>query len=511
MDIVKTLRNNKQAQISVIESIILLVMICALYYSTVQSMVELWLTSETYSHGLFILPLTAILLFNRIEQLPRVIEKPSLIPLIFILATSFIWLIATLAHINLLAQLAVTALIPCTVWFRYGWGTTWKLKGPLLFLFLAVPVGDFLIPHLQDVTATLAIAMIELTGIPVYHDGLYISIPAGNFLVAEACSGIRFLISAVTIAIFYSLLYLKSSKNRFLMIALGAVVPIVANGIRVFMIIVIAHVSNMEAATGFDHIVYGWVFFSVVMVLLILLGNLLSDKELVNTVPNTEVASNIDQTTDITTSQSQLATWLYYLLLVVAISLAPATKYVLSYHPSKQAIDPTLIEQTTFNKSLYNQPNVSWSVSFPNADLVLRESETKTQRITRYQIIYLNETNEKELINFNNRLFNPDRWSLKDRRIIPIEIDNKPVMVRHITVVNLKGHKREILMSYLINGQPTARIIKAKALQVISKLMAEDFGGQAIVVSARSDEVNIKQLKLEFANAIQQAQRQVRN
>ena len=518
MDILTTLRNNKLAQRAAIESLCLLIMICGLYYTTVAGMVDLWLTSETYSHGLFIIPLAVILLVQRLKDQAPINAKPTFMPLILLVGASFVWLIATLAHINLVAQLAVMSFIPCVVWLRYGWAMTWRLKGPLLFLFLAVPVGDFLIPHLQDITATLSIAMIELTGIPVYHDGLYISIPAGNFLVAEACSGIRFLISAITIAVFYALLYLKSTKNRLLMMSLGAVVPIVANGIRVFMIIVIAHLSNMEAATGFDHIVYGWVFFSIVMVLLIVLGNVLADKEHAKDkkVDNSDAGSSDAAAPDIQSTQGQSkshqqAIWPFYAAIIIAISLAPIAKRLLAYDPSSQTIDATLAYQTKITKGLFSDPDTQWAVSFPSADVVLRQDGINQKDISKYVISYDYETDEKELINYENRLFNPDRWSLKDRRMIPVSVNGETVMTLHLTIVNLAGQKREILMSYLIDGNATAQTLKAKALQVMSKLMARDFGGQAIILSALSDDVDINQLKLEFADVIQQAQRPVRN
>ena len=377
MDIINTLRNNKSAKLAVIESIALLAIFFILYQATIMGMLELWLTSETYSHGLFIVPLTAVLVYQRLKRqpLPQTTQplKHIIIPALGIIVVSSLWLISSLAHINLLAQLSVVALIPLAIWIRYGFAAVWLLKGALGFLFLAVPVGDFLIPHLQDITAVMSIFMIEMVGIPVYHDGLYISIPAGNFLVAEACSGIRFLISAITIAIFYSLLYMRSLKRRLIMTLCGAIVPVVANGIRVFLIIVIAHLSDMEAATGFDHLVYGWVFFSFVMVLLIILGNILADKDYADnqhTQPATDTPSAQLASSEPVSFSAILP---LYLVITLSLAIAPLALNVIKSaqpQPVANSVAKQLIEESV---QLYNRSSTSWAVYFPNADDIVHQ------------------------------------------------------------------------------------------------------------------------------------------
>lgn len=512
MDILNTLRTNKTLQRAIIESALLIAFLVILYIDTVADMVHLWLNSETYSHGLFIIPLTAVLIFARLNRHPIKNNTSQPLAALGILFFSACWLISELAQINLLAQLSLMAIIPFVVWTLYGFKALWQLKSALLFLFLAVPVGDFLIPHLQQITAVLSIAMIEFFGIPVYSDGLYISIPAGNFLVAEACSGIRFLISSITIAVFYALLYIDSYKRRLVMILSGVLVPILANGMRVFMIIVIAHLGNMEAATGFDHIVYGWVFFSFVMIMLIWLGNALCDQ----TAKSVAQPINKPVTNKPLTNKPKV---LAYAAVAITLSIAPFTQYLITQaQPTvgQQSLNAGLDAKAQAEKvqsinDLYKvgagkNSASHWAVYFPTADNIQVAALPSNNKITVYKVEYATEGGDKELINFENRLFNPDRWSLKSQRKVPLTINGQAVTVQHTKIVNLGTKQRNILLVYKTGEFVSANQWQIKGHQVFNKLLQTDFGGQALIMSAEQNEVSEAQLLEYFAQYIQQEQ-----
>jgi exosortase len=105
------------------------------------------------------------------------------------------------------------------------------------------------------------------------------SLPTGEFEVAAACSGIRYLIASITFGCLYAYLTLRSGWRRALFVALAAVIPILANGLRAYGIVMLAHLSDMRWAVGVDHIIYGWLFFAVVISVLMLLGRLLRESD----------------------------------------------------------------------------------------------------------------------------------------------------------------------------------------------------------------------------------------
>ncbi|MEO6697226.1 MAG: exosortase A, partial [Gammaproteobacteria bacterium] len=144
---------------------------------------------------------------------------------------------------------------------------------PLLFLLFAVPFGEIFIPPMMVFTADFTVAALQLTGIPVYREGLFFTIPSGQWSVVEGCSGLRYLIASLTLGCLYAYLTYRSVWRRLLFILLSVIVPIIANGLRAYMIVMIAHLSDMKLALGVDHYLYGWVFFGLVMVLLFWIGS----------------------------------------------------------------------------------------------------------------------------------------------------------------------------------------------------------------------------------------------
>jgi exosortase/archaeosortase family protein len=144
---------------------------------------------------------------------------------------------------------------------------------PAFFLLLAVPFGEFLLPVLIEHTADFVVFALKLTGIPVYREGAFITIPSGNWSVVEACSGLRYIIASLTAGLLYAYHHVSESRTRVLFVVASIVVPIVANWLRAYMIVMIGHLSGMKYAIGIDHLIYGWLFFGFVMMLLFWIGS----------------------------------------------------------------------------------------------------------------------------------------------------------------------------------------------------------------------------------------------
>src|SRR5215467_9440355 len=143
------------------------------------------------------------------------------------------------------------------------------LLAPLLFLFFLVPSGAFLVPSLQTITTAIIVAGLQGLHIPVFADGYMIEIPEGTFEIAEVCAGLRFLIASSVFGCFFAVLMYRSLIRRVLFVTLSVAVPIFANGLRALGIVVLAHLEGSSAAVEADRIVYGWLFFSLVSVILI--------------------------------------------------------------------------------------------------------------------------------------------------------------------------------------------------------------------------------------------------
>jgi exosortase/archaeosortase family protein len=125
------------------------------------------------------------------------------------------------------------------------------------------------------------IAALQATGIPVYREGLNFVIPSGSWSVVEACSGVRYLIASFMVGTLFAYLNYNSWKRRAGFMLISIVVPIVANWLRAYMIVMIGHLSGNTLAVGVDHLIYGWVFFGVVIMIMFMIGARWSEPQVV--------------------------------------------------------------------------------------------------------------------------------------------------------------------------------------------------------------------------------------
>jgi exosortase/archaeosortase family protein len=146
------------------------------------------------------------------------------------------------------------------------------MAGPLLYLYFLVPFGEFLTPRLQDFTTWFIRHGLDILGIPAFIDGYIIEIPQGTFFVAEACAGLRFLIASIAFGCLYALMMYRSPVRRLVFILVSMIVPVIANGFRGLGIVYLGYLLDSAQAAAADHIIYGWVFFSAVILVLIALG-----------------------------------------------------------------------------------------------------------------------------------------------------------------------------------------------------------------------------------------------
>lgn len=251
-----------------------LVWIVAWHGDAALRMAETWWTSETFAHGLIVYPVALWLIWRQRQRLAQLPIEPSLLALAACAAAGFIALLGELGNVQAARQFGMVAMLPLAVVAVLGIPIARAIAFPLAFTLLAVPVGEFLLPTLMQHTADFTVSALRLTGIPVYREGLYFTVPSGRWSVIEACSGLRYLIASITLGLLYAYLTYRSLWRRVVFVAASIAVPIVANWLRAYMIVMIGHLSEMKYAVGVDHLIYGWLFFGVVMLLLFWLGSL---------------------------------------------------------------------------------------------------------------------------------------------------------------------------------------------------------------------------------------------
>lgn len=252
--------------------VVLIALLLLSFRGTALGMVDIWSRSETFTHAFVVPPITMWLIWRQRAVLRDMRPRPLPWMMLPMAILALVWWLGNLVSVNAVTQLALTAMLVAAVPTVLGWQVTRVLLFPLAFLFFAVPIGEFMTPTLMNYTADFTVSALRLTGIPVFREGQQFVIPSGRWSVIDECSGIRYLMATVMVGSLFAYLNYRSTKRRLIFVAVSFVVPIVANWLRAYMIVMLAHLSDNKIATGVDHIIYGWVFFGIVIMALFFIG-----------------------------------------------------------------------------------------------------------------------------------------------------------------------------------------------------------------------------------------------
>ncbi len=255
----------------------LMVMTPFLYMFTSASLLRTWLSSNnpTYSHGLLLLVISIFIFFRRWTKFAHSIQfKPNAPGIVLLTLTSLVWLLAYIGNVLVVQQLALVCLLLFLLWATIGYGTARALAFPILIMFFAIPLWEFLNPYLQDFVATSVTFWLGVVGIPAVLEGIFILVPAGTFEVSPDCSGLSQLLVSMMLTLLF--VYDRQVKPRPAIILLGwaVLVAFAMNMIRIFTVVLAGQLTDMQHyLITTDHWIFGWVLFAVGMVIFLFLAD----------------------------------------------------------------------------------------------------------------------------------------------------------------------------------------------------------------------------------------------
>lgn len=235
-------------------------------------MVEIWFTISTYNHCALVLPIIAWLAWQRLPELRQMAPAAWAPGLLLVGAGAAAWLLGEAGGLALVRHAALVLMLQGAVIACLGKAVARGLAFPIFYALFMIPAGEEIVPLMHTVTAAMCMALLDLAGVPAHIEGIFITIPTGYFEVAEACSGVKFLIAMMAYGALVANVCFASWTRRILFMVAAAAIPILANGVRAWGTIYIAHLTNTDFAAGFDHVVYGWFFFAIVIALLMAVG-----------------------------------------------------------------------------------------------------------------------------------------------------------------------------------------------------------------------------------------------
>ena len=453
-----------------------------LLWDTAASAVMKWYTSGTFNHCFLILPISIYLVYERRSQLENMKPTPCYWGLAILIAVGFGWFLGQLTDVLVVRQLGLVLMIQAIILILVGWRIALAFAFPLAYLLFLVPFGEALIPYFQDFTAYFAVTALRIIGIPVFIDGIFLTIPTGVFKVAEACSGVRFLIATIALGLLFANMMYQSWVRRFIFIILSIVVPIVANWIRALSIVLVAYWSNNEVAVGVDHIVYGWFFFSIVMVLLMLIGMTFRDGVAHAAPAHAEIA-------EIGKSGSAQT------LIIPAIATIGIVMAFLLY-----AAHINTREAPVLARLIAPSVNMPWTLSaaaeeklhpnFPGADTNLisvyqKDSDDSGQTVDLFIAFYTHERDGSEVVSHSNN-FESDKWSRAGSGYVNTIVDGHEMRVAY---TRLAAHAQSLIVWhwYWVNGRYTSNPYVAKLLQIKAKIFDQNRSAAFVAVASAYD------------------------
>ncbi|MGN7932607.1 exosortase A [Sphingopyxis sp. 22461] len=246
--------------------------IFAIFWREAADVAGIWWNSSTFTHCLLIVPMIGWLVSQRVALLRPLTPVYWWPALLWMAGAGLVWLVGEAAGVGLFRQLALILMLQGAVAATLGEKLVRALLFPLGYALLLVPFGEELVPLLQTLTAHISMVLLHLSGIPAQMEGVFITTPAGFFEVAEACSGVNFLIAMLAYAVFAAHLCFRSWTRRIVFVFAALATTILANALRAYGTMVAAEIWGIEAAGGIDHIFYGWFFFGAVILLVMLVA-----------------------------------------------------------------------------------------------------------------------------------------------------------------------------------------------------------------------------------------------
>ena len=464
----------------------------ALYHETLLGLIGIYSVSETFGHGFLIPLVSAVLIWYRRNRLLAATPKPALLGFIGLIGLTTLWFVARLADVQLVEHAAFVAAIPCLVLAVLGWGVVRAILFPLFYLIFMIPFGEFMIPPLQNVTADFVVWWLRLIGIPIFRDGIFLHIPSGSFEVAEACAGLRFLIAMIVLGVLFANVTFYTTARRLMFLALAVIIPIIANGFRALMIVLIAYWSDHTIAVGVDHIVFGWVFLTFVTILILLTGMAMRER-----APPARSDDDRPPGPPPPASRPALAAATVASLLI--LTSAPAFAYWRATHPPDASALRLALPAEAMGWTLQDDPPDLWRPVFVGAD---DETLVRFVRGDRWVEVYVGyyayQRRNAEVVNYLNTLHRlaeqpegatsqldgvPDPWSRVADYRFDLPIDGGPGQVTGVHLRALNNDRRLVLPLYWVGGALTQSGIEAKLLQLQAVFSGESEAAAGVVLA----------------------------
>ena len=506
-----------------ISFVLLLAMI--LYQQTVFYLGSKWneISIGEYAHGYLVLAISIYLIVYNRKRLAKLTPCPSyaVLPLVFL--TVLLWLTAVLVDVQMLQTVGLLGVLFTVIWALLGHQAMKVLAFPVLFIGFAIPVWFPLSPLLQNVTADVVFWFMRVIEVPAFRQENMISVPAGTFSVEEACSGLRYLLAALTLGSLYAYLNYVSLPGRIAVVLVAAGTALLANIIRVFIVIYLGYATEMQHPWVDDHLMLGWYLFGGLVAVLLFI-----DARFYRHAPAIESAATKSTTTgsvveEMATEESSGSTiscqkgrsqyFIIVGLCVIILSIGP----VIAYQQNNQQQVPGSTINVVLPEGItgWSGPIASendWMPLYHGAISAKSDYLVQGEKISLFIAYYPFQKQGTEVINDLNRISNKKSWRTKYSHARLKHLQTFDVMEQ--VIENKQNNKRLVWYWYNIGGRLTVNKYEAKAMQLTGLLIGQPRAYMvAVSVPVKDDVEQSREFIQKLVNDLKKplANLQVRN
>jgi EpsI family protein len=324
----------------------------------------------------------------------------------------------------------------------------------------------------------------------VYREGLQFVIPSGNWSVIEACSGVRYLIASLTVGTLFAYLNYQSTKRRVLFIIVSIIVPVAANWLRAYIIVLLGHVSGNKLAAGVDHLIYGWLFFGVVIMLMFMIGARWSEPE--PELKSADAKAVVDQGLR---EPGQNKSGIRFAMVAVVVSVLVTLPLLARWGLNKSATDSVLqfAAPVRLSPAWVNLPMQApaFKPAFQNPSAEFNAAyQSGEQTVSLYVGYYRQQGYERKLVSSENVLVKSKDplWAQVESGARQVNWGGLPTTVRtaklRASLANTQpdAERLTVMQIYWVNGTLTTSDSLAKAYGALYRLLGRGDDSAVIIL-----------------------------
>jgi EpsI family protein len=432
-------------------------------------------TISYYQYGWLVYPVSVYVLIQKRHALALTQWSTSVRGVLSVFLLTLVWTAAYIVGVQVVEFVSASLLIIALFWTIAGTNAMRTAAFPLLLFVVAVPMGEFLVRPLMQITANISSALLALSGFPVMRDGQFFHLPGGSFEVADVCSGFKYLLAGALLALVFSYVTYASNVKRLFFVIFVSVTVVIANGVRAFIVMSVESATDMKVFGGYDHVIFGMVMFAAAFVVLIWIGYRYADPVTEDDPPIAIRREELHGT---------VSTGVVVLGLALVLA-GPAFAKAIRDQPGVSIADLPFPELHSCIQP--NQAIVEEFPTFLGADYEKRARYACGDfRTSLYVASYSEQEQGKELVSWANRVW-PRDWSrYVEQTRVSLQLADGHVDVQQIAVSHPRG-SRLIWFWYQVGPSVSGNETHVKFLEALQLLTFDPVESSVVVIAVAGD------------------------